>query len=202
MSENLIIAIGRQYGSGGREIGEKLAERLGYEYYDTVLLEKAAQGSGLSADVIERYDEKLADKWMNASLGMSGAAEQHKLPIPLRAAFGQFEEIRKIGKNGRAVIVGRCADQVLKEQNNVLSVFIYANMDLRVSRVAYRNHITKEEAIKRIRNTDKNRANYYSYYTDAQWGKADNYHLCIDSGIFGINGTVNILEAAAESRLI
>ena len=146
MSKNLIITIGRQYGSGGREIGERLAERLGYDYYDTVLLEKASQGSGLSEDVIARYDERLTDKWMNASLGMSGATEHHKLPLPLRVAFGQFEEIRKIGKRGRAVIVGRCADQILKEQANVFSAFIYADMDLRIERVANRNHISVDEA--------------------------------------------------------
>ncbi|MCD8086024.1 MAG: cytidylate kinase-like family protein [Clostridiales bacterium] len=197
---SLIITIGRQYGSGGREIGKRLAERLGYDYYDTVLLEKASQGSGLSEDVIARYDERLADKWMNASLGMSGATEHHKLPLPLRVAFGQFEEIRKIGKCGRAVIVGRCADQILKEQDNVFSAFIYADMALRIARVANRNHISEDEAKKRIRNTDKNRANYYSYYTDAEWGKTDHYHLCIDSGVFGIEGVVHILETAAQNR--
>ncbi|MCD8003202.1 MAG: cytidylate kinase-like family protein [Clostridia bacterium] len=88
----------------------------------------------------------------------------------------------------------------MKEKDNVFSAFIYADLDLRIERVANRNHISEDEAKKRIRNTDKNRANYYSYYTDAEWRKTDNYHLCIDSGVFGIKGTVNILETAAQNR--
>ncbi|MCD8192019.1 MAG: cytidylate kinase-like family protein [Oscillospiraceae bacterium] len=200
MSGNFIITVGRQYGSGGREIGEKLAERLGYDYYDAVLLERASRGSGLSEEVITRYDEKIADKWFNASLGMVGVSEHHKLPLHLRAAFVQFEEIRKIGQRGRAVIVGRCADRILKERENLLTVFIHADMQPRIERVAARNDISEAEAKKRIRNTDKNRASYYSYYTDAEWGDAENYHLCIDSGIFGIDGAVSILESAVKAR--
>ncbi len=201
MCENYIITIGRQYGSGGREIGEKLAERLGYDYYDTLLLEKTAAASGLSEEMVARYDENLADKWMNASLGMVGATEQHKLPLPLRAAFGQFAEIQKIGKRGRAIIVGRCADRILKEQSNVLSVFIRADLKHRIARVVKRNDISEVEARKRIHNTDKNRAAYYNYYTDAEWGNPENYHLCIDSGKFGIDGTVKMVEACIRDGI-
>lgn len=196
MGKNLIISIGRQYGSGGREIGKKLAERLEYNYYDTLLLENASKGSGLSEEVIAKYDEKLANKWFNASLGMVSASERHMLPVPLRTAIVQFEEIRKIGKQGRSVIVGRCADQILKEQDNVLSVFIHAEMEHRIRRVSERNHLSEAEAKKRIRNTDKERAAYYNYYTDKEWGKTETYHLCVDSGLFGIDGAVNILYEA------
>ncbi len=146
--DNIIITIGRQYGSGGREIGEKLANKLGLNYYDTLLLEKAAKDSGLSDEVVSRYDERLADKWLSLYHGMSCATDTHKLPLPLRAAIGQFEAIRKIGRKESAVIVGRCADYVLREQNNVFSVFIYADINKRAERVAKRNNISFPEAKK------------------------------------------------------
>ncbi|MCC8081360.1 MAG: cytidylate kinase-like family protein [Lachnospiraceae bacterium] len=201
MLENYIVTIGRQYGSGGREIGKKLADRLEFAYYDTLLLENVAKNSGLSDAIISKYDEKLHDKWMSISLGMSAASDRHKLPVPLRAALGQFEEVEKIGRRGSAVIVGRCADQILKGRANILSVFIHADMELRVARVSERNQISEAEAKKRIKNTDKGRAAFYNYYTDAEWGKTDNYHLCIDSGVFGIDGTVTVLEACVNNRI-
>lgn len=196
----MLITIGRQYGSGGREIGEKLAERLGYAYYDTLLLDRAAKDSGLSEHIISRYDEKLADKWLNLSLGIQGADDPHKLPVPLRAVIGQFEAIRKIGEKGSAVIVGRCADYVLKEKDNMLSVFIHAGLEQRIQRVAKRNSISEDEAKKRIRNTDKKRAAYYEYYTDSKWGESKNYHLCIDSGFWEIDGAVELLAACVQQR--
>lgn len=198
MAKCRVITIGRQYGSGGREIGEKLAEKLGYTYYDTLLLENAAKDSGLTKNIIARYDEKLADKWLNISLGMQGNDDIQKLPVPLRAVIGQFEAIRKIGEKGSAVIVGRCADHVLREDKNVLSVFVYAEIEQRITRVAKRNHISREEAKKRIRNTDKKRAAYYEYYTDKKWGKNESYHLCIDSGFLGIEGTVEVLNTCIQ----
>lgn len=195
MKKNMIITIGRQYGSGGREIGKKLAEKLGYAYYDTEILEHAAKSSGLSKEILSRYDECLTDNWLNLSVGMNGGADTSKLPVPMRAEIAQFEAIREIGKKGSAVIVGRCADYVLREQDNVFSVFIYARMEQRISRVAKRNGISVEEAKKRIKNTDKKRMAYYNYYTDKSWGKNGNYHLCLDSGFLGIDHAVEMLEA-------
>lgn len=196
--ENRIIAIGRQYGSGGREIGETLAQRLGYHYYDTLLLEKSAEQSGISKAVLERYDERLADKWLNLAL-FSGAKEPEQLPVSIRAAISQFEAIRRIGRTESAVIVGRCADYVLREQNNVLSVFVHAEMKHRVARVAARNQISEAEAKKRIQNTDRHRGSYYNCHTGKQWGASESYHLCIDSGLFGIDGAVSILQNCLQA---
>lgn len=195
---NRIITIGRQYGSGGREIGEKLARRLGYTYYDTLLLEKMEQQGGISRSVLERYDERLADKWLNLAL-FSGAKETAQLPVSVRAIISQFETIRKIGQTESAVIVGRCADYVLREQDNVLSVFVHAEMSHRVARVAARNQISEAEAKKRIQNTDRHRAAYYEYHTDKRWGASESYHLCIDSGLFGINGAVSVLQNCLQT---
>lgn len=195
---NVLVTIGRQYGSGGREIGEKLAARLGCPYYDTLLLEKAAEGSGLSPDAVAQFDERLADKWLSMAHA-SGMGGVHNLPVPTRSALAQFEAIRKIGEEGPAVIVGRCADYVLRERDNLLSVFVCADTARRIARVAARNSISEAEAGKRIRNTDKQRAAYYNYYSDKEWGSPGSYHLCIDSGFFGIDGTVTALLGCIDS---
>lgn len=192
-----IITIGRQYGSGGREIGEKLAEELGYAYYDTLLLDKAAEEGGLTRGLMERYDEKRADQWLNLSMA-GGINDPEHFPVPTRAALAQFEAIRKIGEKESAVIVGRCSDYVLREQDNVLSVFVHAGMEHRIRRVMDRNSIGKGEAERRIRSTDKNRASYYNYYTDKQWGVSESYHLCVDSGLFGIEGVVKLLKESVR----
>ncbi len=196
--KNIIVTIGRQYGSGGREIGEKLAGELGFDYYDTMLLEKASEGSGLSQHIIEEYDERLANKWLNMAMA-GGAQDVNHLPLPMRVILSQFEVIEKIGKKGSAVIVGRCADYVLHGQKNVLSVFVHAEMGRRIARVAERNSISMEEAKKRIKNTDKQRAAYYNYYTDKKWDASDSYNICIDSGLFGVNGAVTLLKNCVHS---
>lgn len=197
--DNMVITIGRQYGSGGREIGEKLAEKLGYSYYDTIILEEASKDSGISQTVMERYDEQLADKWLNPMVAVSHGEDT--LPLPVRATLSQFEIIRQIGQKGSAVIVGRCADYILREQQNLLSVFIHANLELRVKRVAARNHLEKKEAFKRVINTDKHRAAYYNYYAEKKWGAATTYQLCLDSGALGVDEVVDLLEFRVTQAL-
>ncbi|MCD8012483.1 MAG: cytidylate kinase-like family protein [Lachnospiraceae bacterium] len=199
MKNNMVITIGRQYGSGGREIGEKLAERLGYAYYDTQILEKAADESHLTESIMKRYDEKMKDGWLSTSSWMSGNTDIHHLPVPLKAVVGQFEAIRKIGRKGSAVIVGRCADYALKDQENVFSVFVHADMEQRIARVSKRNHIDESDAQKRIRGIDKERASYYNYYTEKEWGACASYNLSIDSGVLGIEGAVEIIVNCLQS---
>lgn len=197
--DKMIVTIGRQYGSGGREIGEKLAQRLGYNYYDTLILEKAAEQSGITPSIMKRYDEQLTDKWLNP-INVCSSDKDH-LPLPVRAALAQFEIIRQIGEKGGAVIVGRCADYVLRDQNNVLSVFVHAGQEHRAARVATRNNIGYGEAETRIRNTDKHRAAYYNYYADKKWGASTTYHLCLDSGVLGIDAAVDMLQTCVVHAL-
>lgn len=192
-----IITIGRQYGSGGREIGEKLAQTLGVRCYDALLLERSAEQSGISQSVLERYDEQLTDKWLNLAL-FSGGREIQQLPLSIRASIAQFETIRNIARSEPAVIIGRCADYVLRERNDVFSVFVHASLDRRIARVAARNQIGEAEAKKRIQNTDRHRAAYYNCSTDRQWGASESYQLCIDSGLFGIDGTVSALRSCLQ----
>lgn len=165
---------------------------------DTLLLEKMAQHGGISRSILERYDERLADKWLNLAL-FSEAKEPDQLPVSVRAMISQFETIRKIGQTESAVIVGRCADYMLREQGNILSVFVHAEMKHRIARVAARNQISEVEAKKRIQNTDRHRASYYEYHTDRQWGASERYHLCIDSGLFGIDSAVSVLQNCLQA---
>ena len=190
--DNTIITIGRQYGSGGREIGEKLAEQLGYTYYDTLILEKASKESGITQSVMKRYDEQLADKWLDPMV--TRFMTKDNLPLSVRIALAQFEIIRQIGEKGAAVIVGRCADHVLRNRENVLTVFVHADQEHRLRRVVGRNNISVNEAETRIRNTDKHRAAYYNYYAEKKWGAATTYQLCLDIGALGIDGVVNLLQ--------
>ena len=195
----MIITIGRQYGSGGREIGEKLAGQLGYTYYDTLILEKASKESGITQSVMKRYDEQLADKWLNPMV--TRCMTKDNLPLPIRTALSQFEIIRQIGEKGAAVIVGRCADYILRNQENVLTVFVHADQEHRVARIADRNNISVSEAETRIRNTDKHRAAYYNYYAEKKWGAATTYQLCLDSGVLGIDGVVDLLQYCVTKAL-
>ncbi len=201
--DKFINTIGRQYGSGGREIGEKLAHELGIHYYDTMLLDKVAENANLSPALIAQYDEKLADirrpfTFASALTPFTGEKDTKRLPFPIQAALAQFEEIAKIGQGESAVIVGRCADYVLREQGNVLSVFIHAERAHRIDRVARRNQINQSAADKRIRQTDKLRASYYEFYTEKIWGAAESYDVCLDSGVFGIAGSVQFLKNSVQ----
>lgn len=194
---DIIITVGRQYGSGGREIGKELAHQLGIACYDSTLLERTARTSGLTSGIVERYDEKLKDRWLHMSAG-GWFGDPNYIPVPLRAAISQFNIISDIGRKESAVIIGRCADYVLRDQENVLSVFIYADIDKRIECVAARNNVSEAEARKLVRKTDKQRASYYKYYTGKKWGVPDSYHLCIDSGLFGIEGAIMMLKKSAH----
>lgn len=191
-----IITIGRQYGSGGREIGEQLAKELGISCYDTSLITQVAQKSGLCEKVINEYDETATGSILYSIYAMTlsnAGGNIDQMPVNARVFFAQFEAIKDIASKESAVIVGRCADYVLRDWENVFNVFITSDLEKRIARVAQRNNINENEASRRIAKKDKHRASYYNYYTNQKWGMASNYHCCLDSGIYGIEGTVKIL---------
>ena len=130
----MIITIGRQFGSGGREIGGKVAQRLGYAFYDKEILTMAAENSGFSASAMQHYHEKPSGSLIY-SLYMTGAATSDNLPLNQQLAFAQFNVIRKVAQADNCVIVGRCADYVLREKKNLLTVYLYAPMSYRVERI-------------------------------------------------------------------
>ena len=200
MDNKMTITIGRQYGSAGLEIGKKLAEELGVNLYDKEMLKRAAKESGLCEELFETHDEKPTNSFLYSlvmdtySLGYSSSSYAD-MPINHKVFLAQFDAIKKIADEGPCVMVGRCADYALEERKNVINVFIYADMDQRVRRIAQKYDLTDAKAKDIIIKTDKKRASYYNYYTNKEWGDAKGYDLCLNSGKLGVYGTVKaILE--------
>jgi cytidylate kinase len=193
---SFIITIGRQYGSGGRFIGQELAKELNVPFYDNDLLAKAAVNSGIDEDVVKLYDEKKDGVFAGFIPSLYG----YDMTMGQKVFLAQFEVIKKIAAEGSAVIVGRCADYVLKDKDNVVSVFIMAPEEDCVKRAVKYYGMDEKKAREYIKKTDKKRASYYNFYTDRKWSEASNYDLCINSSI-GIKESVDVIKAFAEKKL-
>ena len=185
--EKYIITIGRQFGSGGRAIGEKLAKKLGVPFYDKELISLAAKESGISPEVFENVDEKAANSLLySLSMGMysfgSGFPAMGDLPVNDKLYLLQHKIIKDVASKGSCVIVGRCADYILKERPECVNIFIYADIEFRKQEAVKKHGIDAARAEHIINKTDKSRANYYSFYSGQKWGMAENYDLCINSG--------------------
>lgn len=197
---NKIICIGREYGSGGREIGEKLSEKLGIVCYDKLLLQKAANDSGISFEQLKYNDEKPINT--NVFIGSSYLADIGYMANTfyndsINAYNAQRSAIISAAKSP-CIIIGRCASHILKDMDNVLSVFIYADTDDKIKRVAKRNNIDEKAALARIKKTDKMRKKYFDFYADTSWGSPESYDLMISSSKYGIDGCVEIIARAFE----
>lgn len=199
MDQHLVFAISREYGSGGREIGEQLAKELGIAYYDKLLLKRIAEESGLAGDVIEDFDEKpLRPLLLNPNSFFCGTDLEH--PVASRIYKTEVDILNSIAGEGSCVIVGRCADYVLSSHPGLVSLFISAPMEARVKRVMRRNDLTEGDARARISRVDKARASYYRYFTDEHWGHAGNYDLCINSGDLDATGAVAVIRSFIDER--
>lgn len=198
---NKVITIGRQFGSGGCEIGRRLAEKLGIEYYDKNLIEIVAEKSGISKKMFEDADEKHNSFLYSLSMAHYGGLAS---PIYLNDVVTQDKlfliqaNIIKELAEKPCVIVGRCADDILKNYCKRLSVFVHADMPFRVDRISKLYDIKEQSAETLIKKTDKNRKNYYDFYAHAVWGAASSYDMTIASDIFGIDNTVEVLANCAE----
>ncbi len=206
MSEkNLVITIGRQYGSGGHDIGEALAKRLGVKLYDKEMLKRAAKDSGICEELFVSHDEKPTNSFLYSlvmdtySLGYSTGAFTD-MPINHKVFLAQFDAIKKIAEEESCVMVGRCADYALEEYENAISVFIYADMDKRIRRVARELGVTDAKAKDIVSKNDKKRASYYNYYTNKEWGAAPSYDICINSAKLGEEGAVQAIIDYIELR--
>lgn len=195
MENNHIICIGRQLGSGGHEIGERLAAKLGYSFFDKELIKLASMESGLSSDFFEKADEKINTTIFDGIFNMSDNCLSNEALFKI-----QSDVIRKLAENGSSVFVGRCADYVLKDYQEIFTVFITADIEDRVRRVMMHNDLSKNEAISLIEKTDKKRAAYYNFYSNKIWGRAESYDLCINSSVMGVEGTVNFLSGFVEEK--
>lgn len=199
-----IITIGREFGSGGREIGEKLSSALGIEFYDKELLEHTAKESGLCEEILKHHDEKRTASFLYSLVlepynsGYAGSPYS-EMPIDQKVFLAQYDTIKKLAENGSGVFVGRCADYVLGENDNVLSVFIHADNDFKVKRIMECYELSERKAMDLIGRKNKQRSIYYNYYTSKKWGNAKSYDLCIDSSKFGIDGAVDLIKKAVEN---
>ena len=204
MSKKIIITIARQYGSGGREIGERIGQILNVPVYDKELITDASAKGSLNAEVIKNADETTANSLLyTLAMGSNvlGATMHfgYKMPLNDKLFILQSEVITEYAKSGSCVIIGRCADYVLRDEDNVLRLFIYGDLDHRQQRVRERHpEIKSSQIIDVINKTDKRRASYYNFYTGNKWGKYDNYDIAINSSTHGIEGTAQLICAAAK----
>ena len=199
---NLVVAIGREFGSGGKEIGQKLADRLNIKCYDSELLSIAAKNSGFCEEILQKNDEKPTNSFLYSlvmdTYSMSGYTSAPFVDMPLnhKVFLAQFEAIKKLASEESCVIVGRCADYALAGDPDCVSVFIHADMDFRLKRIkadSDKEFKDDNKVIDFINKTDKKRANYYPYYSSKKWGDARSYDFCLDSSILGIDKTVDMI---------
>ena len=195
-----VVCIGRQYGSGGREIGQKLAQRLGVTCYDKLLIQRAAREAGLTEAIVAEEDERpiglgamvsgnpFAD---SASLGRAFYSEEE------RVFAAESKVIEEIASKGSCVVIGRCASSILRDAGyNVLSVFIYADDDDRARRIAQRNGLSEKAAMRKAEKVDRMRKRYFDFYSDTPWGEPASYDLMISSSRYGIDGTADVIAKA------
>lgn len=193
--ENIYITIGREFGSGGREIGKKVAQALGIPYYDKELLAVAAEESGLSHEFLQNYDEKPTNSFLyslvmgqqNLLTGIQGTT------VEQLAAKAQRDAVLSVAEKGSCVIVGRCADYILRDKPGLVRVFICADWEKRLERVCARDGVSRKEAEEKLRRVDKARASYYSFHTDRKWSEASNYDLCVSSSFRGTQAAADLI---------
>lgn len=200
-----IITIGRELGSGGRTIGKMVANRLGLPYYDRELIDKAAENSGLTIQYIESSEQRITNSFLyNLAMGTSYGygilqnANRQTLPLSEQIYETQREVITKFANQGRCVIVGRCADQILADREDVFRVFIYADMDKRVQRGIQEYGMAKQTARKEIEKLDKERGRHYNIFTDKTWGDRHNYDLLLNSSKLDYENCAKIICNLAE----
>ena len=205
MSKNIVITIGRQFGSGGRYVGRLLADKLGIPFYDKELLSEAAKTSGICEEIFEEHDEKPTRSLLFSLVTgmqhhMSSGSFYMDMPLNHKIFLAQFDAIRRIAGEGSCVIVGRCADYVLRENPDAVSVFVMGDMQSKIERAVKYYGFEEEKAEDQIRKADKQRASYYNYYATATWGDVENYDLVVDTGALGVEGAVELIAKFLELR--
>ena len=204
MNNKIIITIARQYGSGGREIGEKVAEKLGIKLYDKELITEAANRGELDHTVTQLADESAANTLLyTLAMGSNVLGTTmnfgYKMPLNDKLFILQSDVIKEFASESSCVIIGRCADYVLRDEERLLRVFIYGDLDHRQARITERHpELKSSQIIDAISKTDKRRSSYYNFYTGNKWGKFDNYDIAINSSTLGIDGAVELIAECAK----
>ncbi|MDY3250375.1 MAG: cytidylate kinase-like family protein [Candidatus Choladocola sp.] len=193
MQKKVIVTIGRQFGSGGHEIGEKLARKLGIKFYDKELIKVIAKESGLCEKVLESYDEKPTNSLLYSIVMDVYPSVMYTGPtIDQQIYQASYDSIKKLA-NESCVIVGRCADYILRDCPDLVSVFVHANSDFRAARVAEEYRVSESKARDMLVKTDKKRASYYNFQSEKKWGMASSYNLSVESSALGIEGSVELI---------
>ena len=192
-----VITIGRQCGSGGHTIGEQVAKQLGIPFYDRELIEMTAKESGFGKEFVEEQGEHRNSsmlynlvKNLSYSRTMPSGNTEYLQDVIF---FAQRKIIMELAAKEPCVIVGRCADSILKETGNSLNIYIHAEKNFKAEHLMERNHVSYDEAIREMERLDKRRASHYKYYADQVWGLAENYHLCLDSSLIGVEKCVSAI---------
>ena len=201
-----IITIGRQCGSAGHYIGRLLSEAYNIPFYDRNILERASKESGICKEIFLENDENnrssssfLYSLVMDAHSGYSTSLLS-EMPLNQKVFLSQFEAIKKAAEEGPCIFVGRCADYALELEENCLNVFIYANIETRIRRIAKIYDLTNAKAREKITKIDKSRASYYNHYTSKKWADINSYDICVNSGLVGIEGSVEVKKQAVERK--
>ena len=200
---NYVISISREFGSGGRIIGKKLAALLGIPCYDRTIIQKTAEKSGLSPEFIARAEERARSRFHMAipTMGMAAPSfTNQSVPVSHQAFFAQADVIRELADQGPCVIVGRCSDYILSDHPECVKVFIHAGMESRIQRCIQDYEVPADQAQSKINQMDKGRANYYSYYTGHTWGDMRRYDLTINTSTTGIDGAVQLIADMLRYR--
>ena len=192
---NYVITIGRQLGSGGKQIGEALSQRLGIPCYDKELIQLASRESGLGKEFFEKMDEKSSYSFFGNLFGFRSGHVGDSNYLCNETLFKiQSDVIQQLAEKESCIFIGRCADYILRNHPQLFSVFISARMKDRIERIRLAQNISEKDAIAVIEQTDKKRAAYYNFYSNKVWGMAASYDLCVNSSVFGIEKIIAIVE--------
>ena len=198
--ERIIISIGRQYGSGGREIGKRLAKEFNIDFYDKELITLAAKESGFSEEILKENDENHNGSFLY-SLVMGTYTGGNNLPLNHKLFLAQFDTIKKLAEEKSCVIIGRCADYALEYNPNCVKVFIHADIDSRIKRAIEEYGVSPDKVEEVIKKTDKKRESYYNFYTGKKWGLMENYDITINSSFSGIDGAVRVIADLVKEKM-
>lgn len=202
--KNVVITIAREYGSGGREIAKELSEIMGIKFYDDELIKLIAKESGYSEDVLRDVDENATNSLlytlsMSATHNVAMMVNGHGTPVGDKAFMATAEIIKDLAEKESCIIVGRCANSVLKGRDNVISVFIYTDVERRIDRICEYENCTRSEAAVRLKKVDRRRSFYHNYYSDTKWGDRRSYDICIDSKL-GADKVAQIIKYMAQHK--
>lgn len=195
MAKQLIVSIGREYGSGGHEIGMKLAERLGLDFYDRNILDSIAEGKNVDANDLSQYEEMPKTMFINKTVrGFSTSPEENITQL-------EFDYIKQKADEGKSfVVVGRCAEYVLHDNEALISIFVTGDYESKLERIMEKRNFTAKQAALAMNRHDKNRKAYHNHYCTSKWGDSRYYDMCINSFVLGIDGTVDLIEKFVRER--